>query len=110
MAYYLAKVEVRMENDRGRIQKISVKHGEFKAYSSRDFQLTEEGKYKKGVKWGLVFGKNFKNKTEATWEAFPLGIQANFLCRKKKGLGQPFFVETANKSPIREEDISIKPE
>ena len=50
-------------------------------YSTTD--ITQD-KYKKGVKWGLVFGKNFKNKTEATWEAFPLGKQANFICKKKK--------------------------
>ena len=58
---------------KGRTQKISVKHGEFKAFSSRDFQLTEEGKYKKGVKHG-------------TWVAYyPGGRTPTVICNYKKG-------------------------
>lgn len=38
---------------KGRIHRISVKHGEFVTFSNKDFQITEIGKYKRGEKDGV---------------------------------------------------------
>ena len=37
---------------KGRVRRVSVKHGEFVTFSNKDFQITEIGKYKKGEKDG----------------------------------------------------------
>jgi antitoxin component YwqK of YwqJK toxin-antitoxin module len=38
---------------KGRVKQLSVQHGEFVTFSNKDFQVTEEGKYRKGEKHGV---------------------------------------------------------
>jgi antitoxin component YwqK of YwqJK toxin-antitoxin module len=67
---------------KGRVKKLSVQHGEFVTFSNKDFQVTEEGKYRNGEKHGI-------------WYAYHPGgrliaVQNEYKKGKLDGLSQQF--------------------
>ena len=64
------------------MKKLSVQHGEFVTFSNKDFQVTEEGKYRNGEKHGI-------------WYAYHPGgrliaVQNEYKKGKLDGLSQQF--------------------
>ncbi len=67
---------------KGRVKQLSVKHGEFVTFSNKDFQVTEEGKYKNGEKHGVWFAYHPGGRL--------IAVQNEYKNGKLNGLSQQF--------------------